>query len=500
MTRKIRLVDTSLRDGNQSLWGAQGITTGIAEAVGPLLEKVGFDAIDFTSSTNLSMGVKFHQESPWERIARMKAVMPSTHLSAISTGMRFMSWERSSEEVMRLALRLMAKHGLSRLQIADPMNDADAVQLVAKWAKEEGFEQVVAAATFTESPIHTDVKYIANATLFAANDNIDVIYLKDPGGLLSVDRTRQIIPELRQAVGSKTLELHSHCTTGEAPLVYVEAAKLGVDVLHTGIGPLSRGTAQPNIRELLDNLDAVGIETNINREPLDEIAEIFSEVAEQQGFRPGENMPYNLQQHQHQIPGGMLSTLKRQLSEIGLAESFEQVVEEVQHVRADMGYPIMVTPFSQFVGSQSLMNVLSLRENRPRYTNIPDEILRYVLGHFGEPQGDIAPELMERVKKSSRLPDLEKSITSPATVESLREKAKRVLDRDPSPEESLLYHVLPHTQLQAVEAAGTAPRWDRPIANLTVQEFLQEVQKYPHWKQLIVALGDETIHLQRKTT
>src|SRR5690625_5070580 len=135
MSKKVRLVDTSLRDGNQSLWGAQGITTGMAEAVGPLLEQAGFDAIDFTSSTNLSMGVKFHNESPWERISRMRSVMPTTHLSAISTGMRFMSWERASEDVMRLALRMMAKHGLSRLQIADPMNDAQATQLVAKWAK-----------------------------------------------------------------------------------------------------------------------------------------------------------------------------------------------------------------------------------------------------------------------------------------------------------------------------------------------------------------------------
>ncbi|MGB9036547.1 MAG: pyruvate/oxaloacetate carboxyltransferase, partial [Paeniglutamicibacter sp.] len=243
----VRFVDTSLRDGNQSLWGATGLTTGMVEAVGEDLALIGLEAIDFTSSTNLLMGSKTHLEDPWERISRMHAVTGRTPLSAITTGMRFMSWDRASETVMRLSLRLMAKHGLARLQIADPMNDVDAVRTIARWAKEEGIENVVAATTFTESPIHTDDTYVAAAREFSKDANIDAVYLKDPGGLLTYERIGHLIPALREVIVGKPLELHSHCTTGEAPQVYMLAAQLGVDVLHTGIGALANGTAQPEM-------------------------------------------------------------------------------------------------------------------------------------------------------------------------------------------------------------------------------------------------------------
>ena len=137
----VRIVDTSVRDGNQSLWAALGVTTGMVEAVGPLLEAMNLQAIDFTSSTHLSMGVKFHQENPWERVSRMRAVTPNTPLAAITTGMRFMSWEKASEPVFRMSLRLLARHGLRRLQIAEPMNDVEATMKVARWAKEEGIAE-----------------------------------------------------------------------------------------------------------------------------------------------------------------------------------------------------------------------------------------------------------------------------------------------------------------------------------------------------------------------
>jgi oxaloacetate decarboxylase alpha subunit len=149
-TSRVRVVDTSTRDGNQSLWGATGLTTGMVEALGPALARAGFAAIDFTSSTHLAVGVRWHREDPWERVARMRAVVPQTPLSAITTGMRFMSWDRSPESLLRLSMRALVRHGLRRLQIAEPMNDTTAALTVARMAKEEGFEQVVTAVTFTE--------------------------------------------------------------------------------------------------------------------------------------------------------------------------------------------------------------------------------------------------------------------------------------------------------------------------------------------------------------
>lgn len=500
----LRFVDTSLRDGNQSLWGAVGLTTGMAEAVGPALDRIGLDAIDFTSSTNLLMGAKTHREDPWERISRMRAVTPNTPLSAITTGMRFMSWDRASETVMRLSLRLMARHGLRRLQIAEPMNDIESVLTVARWAKEEGFEQVVAATTFTESPVHTDESYLAAARRFAGSADIDRVYLKDPGGLLTVERTAHLVPGLRDAVGAKPFEVHGHCTTGEAPQLYVVAARLGVDALHTGIGPLSNGTAQPGLERLLDNLDAAGIAYEADREAIAEAAQIINRIAASQGLEPGKTMPYDLAPHVHQVPGGMMGTLKRQLGELGLADQLPAVIEETGRVRADLGYPIMVTPFSQFVGSQALMNVLAARSGQERYSRIPDEVLRFVLGQYGKPLGPISDEVLEKAAALPRTKELQGEL-DPRNLDELHADYAKRLGRTLDDEELLLRIVMAPDVLDAVRAAGPAPAWSgagtpgtRPNGSISsITEFIDAAHALPRWTHLSVRRGDEHVSLRR---
>lgn len=500
--KTIRLVDTSLRDGNQSLWGATGLTTGMVEAVGPLLDRVGYEAIDFTSSTNLSMGVKWHRENPWERISRMRDVMPDTPLSAITTGMRFMSWDKASETVMRMALRLMASHGLRRLQIAEPMNDVGSLLRVAQWAKEEGIGQVVAAVTFTESPVHTDESYSRNAALCSASEFVDAMYLKDPGGLLTVERTRRLIPGLRAAAGAKTLELHGHCTTGAASQLYLAAAELGVDVLHTGLGPLSNGTAQPGLENLVGNLDALGIPVQVNREAAAEAAAILHSIAKSQGLPAGVPTEYDLTPHVHQVPGGMMSTLKRQLGELRMLDQLPAVIEEAGRVRADLGYPIMVTPFSQFVGSQALMNVLATKAGEDRYSRIPDEVVRFVLGNFGAPEGEIDGEVLEKV---SRLPRAKELAGPPAerSLAELHEEYGQKFGRQLSEEELLLRMVLPADQIDSMLDAGPAPRWtpagtNRAAAPVTsITEFIKAAHELPKWKYLAASRGTEKVELRR---
>jgi len=499
----VRLLDTSLRDGNQSLWGATGLTTGMVEAVGPLLDQVGYEAIDFTSSTNLSMGVKWHRESPWERISRMHAVMPNTPLSAISTGMRFMSWDKASETVMRLALRLMASHGLGRLQIAEPMNDVESALRVAEWAKQEGIAQVVAAVTFTESPVHTDESYSRNARLFSASPFVDSVYIKDPGGLLTVERTRQLVPGIRAAVGSKSLELHSHCTTGAASQLYLAAAELGVDVLHTGLGPLSNGTAQPSLENLIANLDALQIPVRVNRDAAAAAADVLYSIAASQGLEAGVPTEFDLSPHVHQVPGGMMSTLKRQLGELRMLDDLPAVIEEAGRVRADLGYPIMVTPFSQFVGSQALMNVLAAKTGEERYSRIPDEVVRFVLGNFGSPEGDIAPEVLERVSSLPRAKELAKPPVERSLAE-LHEEYGQKMGRPLNEEELLLRMVLPGDQIDAMLGAGPAPRWTAagtrgsaaPVTSVT--DFIAAAHTLPKWKYLAVHRGAEKVELRRQ--
>jgi oxaloacetate decarboxylase alpha subunit len=491
--RRVRLVDTSTRDGNQSLWGATGLTTGMVEALGPALDRAGFHALDFTSSTHLAVGVRWHHEDPWERIARMRAAVPGTPLSLITTGMRFVQWDRSPESVMRLALRCLARHGVRRLQIAEPMNDTAAALAVARMAKQEGIEQVVGAVTFTESPVHTDDLYAKAAAELAGAGEIDAVYLKDPGGLLTIERTAELVPQLRTAVGDTTFELHSHCTTGVAPQVYVLAARLGVDVLHTAIGPLANGTSQPSVTRLAENLATAGIDVDVDLDAVAEAERILHAVAAEQGLEPGRPTEYDLRVHAHQVPGGMMGTLRRQLTEMRIPDALPAVLEEVGRVRAELGYPIMVTPYSQFVGTQAVLNVVTSRAGDERWSRMPDEVIRYVLGHFGPAPGPIADVVRERVAGSARTGELDRPPAEP-TEADLHRQVRAALGREVTEEEVVLRTVLPADQLDAVVAP--APTW-RPRTAGSLAEFVRAVSALPRWRSLSVVLGAESVSLVR---
>ena len=493
--RTVRLVDTSTRDGNQSLWGATGLTTGMVEAVGPALERAGFVAIDFTSSTHLSVGVRWHHEDPWERIRRMRAVVPTTPLSLITTGMRFMAWDRSPESVMRLAMRSLAKHGIRRLQVLEPSNDTAAASRVAQLAKEEGIEIVVAAVTFTESPVHTDSLYREAAARLAKDPAIDAVYLKDPGGLLTLERTATLIPELRAAVGETPLELHSHCTTGIAPQVYVLAAQLGINVLHTAIGALSNGTSQPSATKLVENLSAVGIAVDVDLDAIAEAEQLIGRFAQTQRLEPGRPLEYDLSVHRHQIPGGMMATLRRQMVELAMPELLPRVLDEVALVRAELGYPIMVTPYSQFVGSQAVLNVMSVQSAQPRWSQLPDEIIRYVLGHFGSSPGPIADVVLERVGSAPRTKELDQPLSNP-TIDELRDRVASSLRRQVDDDEVVLRLVLPGDQLDAITRPAVA--WhDNPASANTFIDGVNALQK---WRSITVTRGTERIALSRASS
>jgi oxaloacetate decarboxylase alpha subunit len=309
---------------------------------------------------------------------------------------------------------------------------------------------------------------------------------------------------MRAELPNKTLELHSHCTTGAASHLYLVAAELGVDVLHTGLGPLSNGTAQPSLENLLTNLDTLGIEVDIDREAVAEGAALLHEFAKAQGFAPGTPHEYDLSFHQHQVPGGMMGTMKRQLAEIGMSDALPAVIEEAGRVRADLGYPIMVTPFSQFVGSQALMNVLAEKSGQDRYSRIPDEVLKFVLGHFGTPEGPISAEVLEKVAALPRtaefsVPKVERSL------EELHAEFAAKYGRELTEEEMLLRIVMPEDQAEIAINAAPAPAWDgsRSARKSTsgkatsAASFIEAVNSLPNWKHLNVDFNGANVHLER---
>jgi oxaloacetate decarboxylase alpha subunit len=421
--------------------------------IAPVMDRVGFASIDFTTSTHMAVTARYHKENPWERIRLMADATPNTPLSFLTTGLRFISWERASDDFMRLAFGLLVKNGIRRFLAMDPMNDADAVLQVARTISEEGCSNVVAALVYTISPLNDDAYYAERAALFAASPFVERVYIKDPGGLLTAERARTLIPAITARLGGKPLELHSHCTIGLAPFSYMAAADLDIVALHTAAGPLGNGSSQPTAERVSANLRSLGHTVDIDDAALAEMSAYFEELAAAEGLPPGTPSDFDESYFHHQIPGGMLSTMKRQLAEIRQLDKLPAVFEETTRVRAELGYPIMVTPFSQVIGTQAVMNVIS----GERYANVPDEVMRYMLGRFGSPPGEVDESIRKLVLSRPRAKELEAEPAMP-DLDELRSR----FDKNISDEEFVLRAVMPQAQVDAMLAAPPLRRTYEP--------------------------------------
>ena len=485
----IGVVDTTTRDGNQSLWSATGLTTPDVLAIAPVMDRVGYEALDFTSSTHMAVSVRFHREDPWERIRLVSAAMPNTPLSIITTGMRFISWVPADQDVIALAFRLVARNGMRRMQIADPSNDPDRLRRLARMARREGIEEVVIGLTYSISEVHTHDYYAERAAALADCPDMDRLYLKDPGGLLTVDAVRELAPHFVDAAGDRTVELHSHCTIGMAPIVYVEGVKAGFQVVHTASGPLSRGTSQPEVTGTMRNLEASGYSHGLDLEAEAVVAEHFHQLARAKGLPPGAPREFDAVYYRHQLPGGMVTTTRRMLEELRRPELFDAVLEEVTRVRAEMGYPILVTPVSQFVASQAARNVI----DPERWANVSDETVRYFLGHYGEPAAPVDPAIADKVlsrPQAAKLRDLQ-----PITLEGARERFGRRI----SEEELLLRLTMPEEQVDAmIEARGkAAPAPAARPGRSPLVTLLQELSRRPAISELTLTQDGDTVVWRR---
>jgi oxaloacetate decarboxylase (Na+ extruding) subunit alpha len=458
---EIELVDTSLRDGNQCLWAALGIDTAKTLTIAPVMDRVGFKAIDFTTSTHMGVAVRFKKEDPWERIRLMAAATPNTPLQFMSTGFRFIAWETASPEFMALAFRTLARNGIRRFCLADPMNDATANIACARMVKEAGGEFVITALVFTLSPIHDDAYYVARARELAACADVDTLYVKDPGGLLSPARASTLIPAIRAVISAKPLELHSHCTIGLAEHLYMEAPSLGVSALQCAAGAAADGISNPPAERIVANLRALGHTVHVDTEALAEVSRYFTRLAQSEDLPVGQPQGFDAGYLHHQLPGGMVGTMRRHLKESRLSHLEEAVIEELGHVRKELGWPIVMTPFSQMVLAQAVMNVTG----HERYGVIPDEVIRYALGRFGKPSVPIDRAVMERIESLPRTRELREEPPM-APLAALRKRLGAKL----SDEEFLLRATMPAAQVDAMLATGPAPRhYDpsiRPVMSL----------------------------------
>jgi oxaloacetate decarboxylase alpha subunit len=423
------------------------------------MDRVGFKAIDFTTSTHMGVAVRYKREDPWERIWMMAAATPRTPLQFMSTGFRFISWETASPEFMALAFRVLARNGIRRFCLADPMNDADANMACARMVKQGGGESVIVALVFTISPIHDDAYYAERAGRLAACADVDALYIKDPGGLLSPKRAASLIPAIKSRTFGKPLELHSHCTIGLAEHTYMEAPDLGVSALQCASGAAADGISNPPSGRTVANLRSLGHAVDVDTEALAEVERYFARLAEAEGLPAGSPQGFDAGYQQHQLPGGMVGTMRRHLQESRIAHLEGAVIAELGRVRQELGWPIVMTPFSQILLTQAVMNVTSPE----RYSVVPDELIRYAIGRFGKPTVPIEPRVMDRIASLPRTRELEAE-PHMAPIEELRRKIGKDIGKELSDEEFLLRATMPQTQVDAMLAAGPAPRHYDPAS------------------------------------
>ncbi|TWJ13294.1 biotin carboxyl carrier protein [Geobacter argillaceus] len=449
----IQLIDVSMRDGNQSLWGAVGLNTAQILQIAPVVDRVGFRALDFASSTAMGMAVKTFREDPWERIRLAHAAMPNTRLQLIGTGLRFYSWEMQSPDFMQLVYDRLVANGISRFVVLEPMLDIETILESARMMRKAGGEEIIAALTYTISAVHDDAFYAGLAARIATCQDIDRAYIKDPSGLMTPERARTLIPAIRSQLGGKPLELHSHCTIGLSAMSYMAAAELGVDALQVACGPLGNGSSLPNAQRVVANLRELGHTVDIDDRALALVANYFSRLAKAENLPVGVPQEYDASFLKHQVAGGVMATTRRQLVELNLEHRFDEVMAESSRVRAEFGYPIMVTPFPQMVCSQALYNVIG----RERYENVSDQVIRYVLGSFGRPTAPVDPDVKDRILSRPRAKEIMAEPPAP-TLSELRKRFPSGI----SDEEFLLRATMPAEEVNAMVAAGPAKRHYNP--------------------------------------
>jgi oxaloacetate decarboxylase alpha subunit len=485
---RIELVDVSIRDGNQCLWGAVALDTAQILNIAPVLDRIGFRALDFTSSTHMGIAVRHHRENPWERIRLVHAAMPNTPLQIITTGLRFISWEMANPDFMQLVYDRLVANGIERFALMDPMNDAAALLQSAAMVRRAGGREIVAALTYTLSDVHTDEFYAALGGQLARSPHVDRIYIKDPSGLLTAERARSLITALQAPLGPKPLELHSHCTIGLSARSYMVAAELGTRTLQVALGPLANGSSLPDAERVLANLRELGFTVDLDARLMRAAADYFASLSRAENLPAGQPQDYDASYLRHQLAGGVLSTTRRQLAELSLEHRYPDLIQEVIRVRADLGYPIMVTPFPQMVCSQALYNLLGVE----RYAQVPDQVIRYALGKFGRPTAALEPNVLDRIMSQARAREIQSEGAMPELAELRRRFPPGMAD-----DEFLLRATMPAAQVDAMQSAGPAARHYNPSTR-PLQKLLRELATRPPLAELVVKTPKCRVSLRRR--
>ena len=453
------------------------------------MDQAGFVALEVIANSNFKKCVRELRENPWERIRLLADALPNTPLAAMAGAGSPAPFGIAPLALQKLYLSRLGANGIRRLHLMEASNDMTG-RLVStvRFAHEAGLS-VVVALVFSLSPVHTD-EYYAQKAEQAVGLGADKVYLKDPGGLLTPERTRTIVPAIISKLCGTPIEFHTHCTTGLGPVSLLEAVEGGIDTVHTAVPPLANGSSQPSIFNAASNLRALGHSTAIDEAPLRRASEKLTAMAARERFPLGTPFEYDYAQYVHQVPGGVISNLRHQLRQIGMESKLPEVLNESVRVRTDLGYPIMVTPFSQFVVSQATINIL----NGERYKVVTDEIIKYTLGDYGDEAGrGVEAEAREIILNRRRANDLASAERAEPSLDDIRESFGSGI---PDDELLLRYAVGGETEVNTMRESARPNDYLQPANPVT--ELVEKLVKSRNVDEVTIRRPDFSLVLSGK--
>ena len=389
---KVQFTETVLRDANQSLVATR-LGYDQFEPILETMDKAGFYSVECWGGATFDVCLRYLNEDPWERLRKIRAKMPNTKLQMLLRGQNILGYKHYPDDIVRRFVRAAVKNGIDIVRIFDALNDIDNLKVAIEETVNCG-ALASGAISYTTSPVHTLDKYVSMVREMARM-GVGSICIKDMAGILTPKAAYDLVSAIKDAV-DLPLVVHTHSTTGLAFMTYLKAVEAGADVIDTAISPFSGGTSQPATETLFYTLRELGYDTDLNEDALNKMADFFKPIRADflaDGTLNPISMATDTRCLTYQIPGGMLSNLLSQLKMMNALDRYEETLLETPRVRKDMGYPPLVTPTSQLVGTQAVQNVLA----GERYKNVGAEMRAYCRGEYGKTPAPIDPEVQAKI-------------------------------------------------------------------------------------------------------
>ena len=396
MAQKVQFTETVLRDANQSLLATR-MPFADMEGILSTMDTAGYYSVECWGGATFDSCLRYLNEDPWERLRSFRKAMPNTRLQMLLRGQNLLGYKHYHDDVVEKFVELSIKNGIDVLRIFDALNDFRNIKTALEATKKYATANTVASGciSYTQSPVHTPAKY-AEMCKELQSMGFDTICLKDMAGTMSPNEAEQLFKGIKDAGVTLPLVLHTHCTTGMAYMTVMKAVEAGVDIIDTATSCFSNGTSQPATETVYYALSELGIETGLNEEVINKVNNYFKPVKQKyidNGRINPKSMGTDAQALVYKVPGGMLSNMIANLTDMHAMDKFDAALAEIPSVRKDMGYPPLVTPLSQMVGNQAVTNVLV----GERYKNISKEVKAYFKGEYGIAPAPVDADLEKRI-------------------------------------------------------------------------------------------------------